>query len=279
MKIFLASLTLSLCLFGTLGQSDSQRRFHYGQEVASADDYFAPLLRKPSFWPTPWQDAEYKCGGTWIHERYVLATAYCLKYHDINRVGNLEGKETHWKNDLDWLEIDRKHYFANYSYEGVKSFENDIGLVRVKSTFTWTAPFPSIFNDWGNSSAIQKDQVVLYGFGRTENGNYALRLKYMRGRLHFADAYFKAKCIIPSCHKGLSFCFVPQAARDRADNGDMGSPVYYKLLNPANPERENRVLIGMLSNNIGNPRNIILTNLTYYQGWIDSIISISKDPT
>lgn len=272
MRFFTVFLSLSLYFCGISGQSNSQRRFHYGQETAEADPYFAPLLRQPL--RCLWCPLEYICGGTWIHETFVLTTAYCLKYHDINRVGYLKRQVTNWANDLEVHGIKRKHYYANYSYEGAKSFENDMGLIQVIIPRIYRpGPFPIIFDSWGNPNAIQREQVVLYGFGRTENGNYAPKLKYMRGRLHFEDDYFYGHCTIPSCHKGQSFCFESQFTRDRADNGDMGSPVYYKVSDPDHPNlKESRVLIGMLSDSYNDPNNMILTNLTYYKNVIDEII-------
>lgn len=172
--------------------------------------------------------------------------------------------------------IDQLHYFGDYDYEGDKSYENDIGLIHISLRYGKkghpSKVFPSIFNGWGNPEAIEKDNVVLFGFGRTESGDYAPDLKYMRGRLHFWDSYSKKRCNVNAVNKGLSFCFEPQGAKERIDNGDVGSPVYYKIGNPDRLKPNNRVIIGILSDQKRDPRNIVLTNVTRYKNWIQSII-------
>lgn len=199
----------------------------------------------------------------------------------------MKGRTTNWANKYDTLDIDGKHYFGNYSLDGNNKFENDIGLVKVRRKIMDypphgpgrrlaadppEGPFPKIFNDWGNINRLVKHDAVMFGFGWTEKGNYAGNIKYMTGYVHFSDDYAKKKCLVPSCKKGHSFTFETKGALDRIDKGDMGNPVYYKLDNPDHTKLTDRVLIGVVSTYYWDPRNIIVTNLTYYQGWIDSII-------
>lgn len=112
----------------------------------------------------------------------------------------------------------------------------------------------------------------MYGFGRTENNEYAKFLKYMKGRLHISDSYSKEWCNIPAVNNKLAFCFEPLDKGARSDNGDMGNPVYYNIDDPDNLKPENRIIIGVLSNNLERWNNLVLTNVSHYKDWVESII-------
>lgn len=84
MKVFFITFFLiNLWFFGafTKQHSDLQRRLHHAKTAMAVDHFFAPLLRQPQ---SPFQELEYKCGGTWIHRYFVLTTAYCLKFAFIS---------------------------------------------------------------------------------------------------------------------------------------------------------------------------------------------------
>ncbi|XP_063706314.1 chymotrypsin-2-like [Culicoides brevitarsis] len=215
---------------------------------------------------------EYYCGGVWISVKFAMTTAYCLTYHhDISHVGQLDQQNKWPQRSPLTYEIRSKFYFPNYTREGVHWFENDIGLVRVDKSHYWQN-YPRFMKSWQRWGEITTKPVLMHGFGRTENGDYSTFLKYMTGRLHLKDSYSQKNCDIPAVKMEMAFCMEPMEPFDEIDNGDMGNVVYYDVKDPENYGPENRVILGIVSFKYGDPRNIILTNVSYYEEWIRSTI-------
>ncbi|XP_063706315.1 phenoloxidase-activating factor 1-like [Culicoides brevitarsis] len=246
--------------------------FHYGHRVKDQDFFFAPMFRHPTF-----TDQEYACGGTWIGETFAITTAHCLTYHDIKMVGHL-GEDNDWHVILDkpktfGFPVQNKYVYANYSEEGDRFYENDIGLVKVEIYDRFPLKFlPKIFtweSDWRD---IQSKPVLMHGLGKTENDEYASYLKYMKGKLHLQDGHSVKNCNLPAVKMEMAFCMEPVEPFDEIDDGDMGNVVYYDVADPDNFGHENRVIVGIVSNSYGDPRNIVLTNVSKYVRWINQKI-------
>ncbi|XP_053683729.1 serine protease grass-like [Sabethes cyaneus] len=154
--------------------STAADRVAYGQETAVFECPWMALLRFKDFD----QEIVDGCGGTLIHERYVLTAAHCL--HDSKltldhvRLGehnkitaiDCEGEEGDCAGPVQDVAVENTITHPSYNRP---RFSNDIGLIRLASSVTFSDQIkPICLPATDEFRNLLHNKYVLTGWGTTE---------------------------------------------------------------------------------------------------------------
>ncbi|XP_077300192.1 CLIP domain-containing serine protease HP8-like isoform X2 [Arctopsyche grandis] len=214
------------------GEIENSDRITFGNKTGVFEFPWMTLVAIP---PEPNLEASFKCGGSIIHERYILTAAHCFKNanptkvrvgeHNIKTDMDCEGKE----DDLDCAsppqDIDVEETVIHPMYNNPLK-QNDIALLRLKTPIDFTknnvmAICLPLSEKLRNLKVIDIDMIVA-GWGMTEN--FTLSEKLLQARI---PVVANSKCAIG--RRTMSENQLCAGGETKADScgGDSGGPLMH----------------------------------------------------
>ncbi|XP_077300193.1 CLIP domain-containing serine protease B4-like isoform X3 [Arctopsyche grandis] len=256
------------------GEIENSDRITFGNKTGVFEFPWMTLVAIP---PEPNLEASFKCGGSIIHERYILTAAHCFKNanptkvrvgeHNIKTDMDCEGKE----DDLDCAsppqDIDVEETVIHPMYNNPLK-QNDIALLRLKTPIDFTknnvmAICLPLSKKLRNSKVIGLN-MTMAGWGTTEFVEFSDEL--IQAQIPIVE---NSKCILSRANISQNQLCAGGNSNSDSCSGDSGGPLM--LIRQVNNTIK-MVQYGIISfgpqacGNVGRPA--VYTYVSKYVDWI-----------